>query len=109
MPTKLSDLNPRWTAEEGRSGQGILFDCPGPCCAGRPSMYEWEPGMAPWRKRAGVVFANPIDGGAPMPGPGPLWNRTGDTFETLTLTGSVWISPPEHWHGHITDGEAKTC
>lgn len=34
-----------------------------------------------------------------------LWQRSGDTFETLTLTPSVDASKFGHWHGFITNGE----
>jgi hypothetical protein len=33
-----------------------------------------------------------------------LWQRTGETFETLTLTPSVDCSAWGHWHGFITNG-----
>lgn len=108
---KLTDLNPRWLAEDGRHGQGVTFDCPGECCASAPTMTQWQPGDPQWKRRAGVVFENPIGGGAPMPGP-EAWQRTGDSFETLTLSPSVRIEPletPPHWHGHIVNGEAISC
>lgn len=31
--------------------------------------------------------------------------RTGDTFETLTLSPSVGFGSIGHWHGHIINGE----
>ena len=33
-----------------------------------------------------------------------LWKRTGENFETLTLTPSVDASAEGHWHGFITNG-----
>jgi hypothetical protein len=102
---KLLDLNPRWFAEEGRSGQGITFDCPGACCAGLPSFMDWNPGDGRYKHQAGVVFTNPIDGGPIMHGHASGWQRIGDTFEILTLSPSVLISPPDHFHGRVENGE----
>jgi hypothetical protein len=50
-----------------------------------------------------VPFANPI-------GPGPHvnekgWRRTGDTFDTLTLTPSILRIGGCGWHGFVTNGE----
>ena len=124
---RLLDLNPRWWARgDGRRGMGLTFDCPGACCAAR--LPTTTPGAAeapkkiedhPHRRRLGVAFANPIDGGASdslVPhhdGAGhviyssaPEWTRTGDTFETLSLHPSVDASAAGHWHGFITDGVA---
>ena len=59
----------------------------------------------------GVWFANPIDGGPPAPPdimPKPRWQRTGDTFETISLSPSIDASSADcggHWHGWITNGE----
>jgi hypothetical protein len=122
---RLVDLNPRWWADgDGRHGMGITFDCPGKCCTAKLPTSE-EPRETPYkvdhpfRQRLGVAFANPVDGGVPehlIPhhdGAGhliyaaaPEWNRTGDTFEVLTLTPSV-NAEPDHWHGFITNGEAR--
>lgn len=112
---KLTELNPRWCAVAGRRGQGITFDCPH--CR---------------RARLVVFFANPIDGGEPLPHerrrgsgalevltaehdaapkgfdivpPGFHWRRSGDAFETLSLTPSVDASAAGHWHGFVTGGQ----
>lgn len=108
---RLADLEPRWATpyllkhpngavqffgETARSGMGMTFRCPH--CA----------------ERLSVFFANPIDGGTPAdlpprldptgnPTPAPLWSRTGESFETLTLQPSV--DAAGHWHGFITAGE----
>jgi hypothetical protein len=103
---RLTDLDPHWlTCAPGRSGMGISFECPR--CRDQ---------------RLGVWFKNPLDGGPPAPpeeGPKPRWVRTGDTFETLTLTPSIDAScctgcvlgpdgkPTGHWHGYITDGSIR--
>lgn len=79
MGVKLTDLHPRWIDHQGRRGLGISFQCmTGHCCG-----------------RIRVLFANPLDGGAPWPddedhGGGKYrWQRTGDTFEALSLSPSV--------------------
>ena len=101
---KLTELNPRWSGL-GEPGfemlDGITFDCPH--CK---------------TQRLGIKFTPPIDKhGAweklniPFPAYPLMWNRTGDTFETLTLCPSVntnfRIDVPGHWHGFIENGEIK--
>ncbi len=46
---------------------------------------------------------------APGKGRTVYWQRTGDTFETLTLTPSVDAASHGvgHWHGFITNGEIR--
>lgn len=88
---KLTALNPRWLSYElGRRGQGVSFDCPH--CTGK------------YKTRVSVPFENPLDGRAPVVGREDYWKRTGDDFETLTLSPSIDGSP-EHWHGHVRSGE----
>jgi len=106
---KLAELEPRWCAElnapEGTK-QGVGFLCPH--CR---------------QIRLAIFFDPPIDGPTPeiksvlrSQGEGHLadhhlgrilWKRTGDTFETLSLSPSVDASAFGHWHGFITNGEAK--
>lgn len=75
---------------------GVTFDCPCPRCQA----------LAPnARKNWYVPFANPIDGGEPLDRTKNLWQRTGETFETLTLSPSVDVSKYGCWHGHIQNGE----
>lgn len=96
---RLTELDPRWIrAGEGRTGMGVAFECP---------VHGGRCGML------GVWFVNPIDGGSPAePSIEPTfrWQRTGDTFDTLTLTPSVDASQNKYhdtpcWHGFITNGE----
>lgn len=103
---RLTDLNPRWVRAGGegvsnadgspvpqRTGVGMTFDCPCGC-----------------PDRAYVAFANPLDGGPPHISPDqPTWQRTGETFEALTLTPSIQRVGGCQWHGFITNGEAKAC
>lgn len=103
---RLVGLKPRWAMDadivvggqifhsENRAGMAVSFDCP---CGCRGTDRE---------TRLCVWFANPIDGGLPTDD-GKLWNRTGDTFETLTLTPSIDASAFGHWHGFITAGEIR--
>lgn len=112
---KLVDSDPSWIGTAaGRRGVGITFECP------------LHPGGGCYQ---GVFFANPLDGGPPLPDadagkPGvperKYWQRTGDTFETLTLTPSINAfdthtapdgtkSRTTHWHGFITNGRVTSC
>jgi len=87
-----------WAMKPDRQGMGLNFRCP---C--RPDC----------RCVISVPFANPIDGG-PAGSSGPLWQRQGDTLDSLTLTPSidfrhVWNAEndptPCHWHGWVRDGQ----
>ena len=111
---KLADLNPRWIGAGGegifrrnaagelepaprREGVGIMFDCP--CGLDR--------GCEGW---VYVAFSNPRDGGAPIASPGqPTWARTGESFETLTLSPSILRVGGCGWHGWVRNGEVIAC
>jgi hypothetical protein len=111
---RLNELEPRWFDIPGVGGakDGITFLCPCAACANLPQ-----------RRRLGVQFANPI-GSDPKPpmtqkeknvhlfelrsfdvAPSICWQRTGETFDDLTLTPSVDASKSGHWHGCITNGQ----
>jgi hypothetical protein len=96
---RLVDLDPQFVGGGGegvsqdgqpvprREGVGLAFTCP--CGCGSVGY---------------VGFKNPLDGGPPYdPRPGQQWDRTGDTFETLTLSPSILRHPCE-WHGYIRNG-----
>ena len=87
---KLTDLDPRWTCTgDGRFGMGLSFLSPVSTT------------------RIAVWFTNPVDGRDPITEPGRhLWLRTGDTFETLTLSPSIDAS---EWHGFIKGGDVTNC
>lgn len=78
--TRLVDCNPRWGT---RSGSGALryvtFDCP-----------EGHAGC-----RHVIPFTPDLDGAAQTSpqANGAIWERTGDTFETLTLAPSIRREP----------------
>lgn len=85
-----------------REGVGVIFDCP---CGNHDEGHQCY-----------VPFANPLDGGPPTD-PGGWhgsggWQRTGDTFDTLTLTPSIYRREDLGgcgWHGFITNGEVTSC
>ena len=99
MGVSLASLNPQWIDYQDRSGLGIAFDCMvGSHHGEKCTIRNW------------ILFANPLDGGPPWPGDSRSliiavyphgtdgqvagcgdrrWNRSGDTFETLSMTPSV--------------------
>ena len=107
---KLTELNPRIydyggkgiprRNEDGDSvpvpekvGVGISFDCPCGKC----------------NERVHLNFKNPISGGDSISPYQPCWQRTGYTFENMTLTPSIQRMGKCRWHGYLTDGELKEC
>lgn len=93
---KLTDLNPKFAgATGGRSGTSIIMDCPCGKCGDDHRLY--------------IPFANPIDGGPNVDEFCKGWQRTGETFETLTLTPSILRIEGCKWHGYITNGEIVPC
>jgi hypothetical protein len=98
---KLVALNPRFIDHGGEGvtragipvprseGIGVMFDCP--CGCGRP-IY--------------VPFSNPIKAvGDLWVGNQAHWQRTGETFDTMTLTPSIRRLDGCAWHGFVTNGE----
>lgn len=104
---KLTELSPRWALDadivvvgggppmhdENRTGMALTFECP--CCRGTERAT-----------RLAVFFRNPIDGKPPSDDH-KLWERTGTTFEDLTLSPSIDASGVGHWHGFIQVGEIR--
>lgn len=120
---KLTDLKPRWVGRkyaewwpeiEGSIKVGLVFNCPH--CAGADKPQRLAVFFKPVIDRESladkVAWALP---GAPNPNNGELphinfWQRTGETFEDMTLSPSIDASGPKwaygpHWHGFITNGE----
>lgn len=93
---KLVDLNPRMAisralaggswSEAAKRNVGMTLDCP--CCRATRLM---------------VHFRNPIGGTAPEPVE-RLWDRTGDSFDTMTLSPSIDASAVGHAHFSIAQG-----
>lgn len=72
--TRLVDLNPHWV-EYNSMGvvDAVYFDCP----EGHEDCKHVIP------------FTPALDGSRPTREPGRAWERTGETFETLTLSPSI--------------------
>lgn len=97
---RLVDANPSFvdtsatnTKDPNRKGIGVAFDCP---------IHE--------DCRLYVPFAQPLDGGPQFDVKG--WRRSGETFETLTLSPSVRMLGGEdgcRWHGFIRNGGFENC
>lgn len=66
---------------------GISFDCP---------LHK--------NHRITIFFTNPLDGKPPENG-APLWQRFGESFETLTVSPPLDIARSDCWCGFITSGE----
>jgi hypothetical protein len=106
---KLTDLQPHWISLGSESGDdklGITFRCPH-CPAGERGETTY----------LGVWFAQPVDPDKHPDIDWPTymlahpqehyWQRSGDNFDTLTLSPSVDASQHGHWHGFIQNGEIR--
>lgn len=71
-----------WLTRDDGEVYGVLFDCPCGACS----------------KKVGVTFQ-------PVQPTG--WDRSGDTFETLTVSPSLLLRG--HWHGWLKDGLVTSC
>ena len=117
--TKLVDCNPSWVEYYSAAGQtdAIMFECP----EGHEDHEDCKH----------VIPFTPALDGSPTERYGAQWQRTGDTFETLSLTPSI-ARRPRHasreaaiaagciaeyvtesmlcaFHGFITNGEITFC
>jgi hypothetical protein len=98
---RLNDFRPKWVQPEAVRVPvpvyvGVSFDCPH--CGSQ---------------RLSIGFRQPIDPQGLLNGttwqPQSLaWDRTGDSFDALTLAPSIDFSPQGHWHGHIINGEVQS-
>ncbi len=89
----LVDADPHWVDYGERRGVLLQFECP---------IHDGC--------HLGVPVDPALDGGPPPEGRG--WKRTGDTFETLTLSPSIRILGGANgcrWHGFIRGGRFETC
>lgn len=109
---RLVELHPHWVGAGGegitdstghpvpeRYGIGVSFDCPCEKCAAQRTGNELHDFML----RVFVPFKNPLDGQPPPTDSYPLWERTGETFDTLVLSPSI-LHNKDHgcgWHGFI--------
>ena len=103
---RLIDLEPRWFTFSGAVAGtevliGLSFLCPH--CRVQRLAVRFKPAIDPEANFAkfGIVWPWGDD---------PVWDREGDTFETLSLSPSVnaggdRIDFKGHWHGHIKNGQ----
>ena len=97
---RLVDLDPCWVSA---GGDGVTVD-------GQPAPRRERVGVSVecpcgCDSRLYVPFANPPDDGPPLKG----WQRTGETFEVLTLSPSIFRRSGCGWHGFITAGMIHPC
>jgi hypothetical protein len=122
MPIRLVTLQPNWVSAGGpgifnadmtpalaRHGIGLSFNCPCVnCTAKRASVVDVADRY--WATRSFVQFRNPIDGGSPFEANRAMWDRVGETFDTLQLSPSILSDTAKGgcgWHGFIgTNGAA---
>jgi hypothetical protein len=104
---RLTDLDPHWVAEMGAPDthqQGVSFLCP--CCRTvRLAVFFAEPITGSPVDLKQLHRSQGVDGHLADHHLGStLWTRTGEDFDTLSLTPSVDCSHFGHWHGYITNG-----
>jgi hypothetical protein len=102
---KLTDLNPKFFtlghwASPHIFAIGLTFDCP--CCRDRRLAVFFDTPIDP--DNVAKTFMEPW---TPTLLNHNLWKRSGDTFDTLTLTPSIDASAHGHWHGFIQNGEIR--
>lgn len=107
---RLSELEPRWVGiniPEGSARIGVGFQCPH--CKEQRLVVFFRPFIDPNDIVRLALWKLPD---APNPNTGEIrpvhwWDRTGEDFETLTLSPSVDASNSGHWHGFIQNGEVR--
>jgi hypothetical protein len=107
---KLADLNPRryrqsQAVDQSEIAPGITFDCP--CCAGTDRAIRLAVQVNPPFDPLHQIDEWQIDPAALYVKDRTIWSRSGDTWETMTLTPSIDASQHGHWHGFITNGEIR--
>lgn len=91
--TRLVDCNPRWarsdSCAEGEDSNWLQFDCP----EGHQNC------------QVSVPFSPSLKGApqSSVVGSRTIWTRTGDTFETLTLSPSILMTPTVTTDGRVID------
>jgi hypothetical protein len=121
---KLTELKPQLWAEPGRHGQGLVFLCPhcattyicvafaNPLDGGAPwdiGTHDRRPISKLWNLLYGPLVEGRYQGGVLQAGtavipPGFLWQRTGETFDDLSLFPSIDASAAGCWHGFVVNG-----
>jgi hypothetical protein len=106
---KLTELDPRWITfgsaaenfKDKRWYLGLTFLCPH-CREQRLAVFfqnEIDDGVR-WAYETWDSLKMVTDGHV-------LWQREGDTFDTITLKPSIDVSFDGHWHGFITNGDIR--
>lgn len=96
-----------------RHGIGISFLCPCQSCTAKRTGDDDHD----FSLRVFVAFSNPLDGKPPLGDEHHLWQRTGETFETLQLSPSILVKGERRgctWHGFVgssgaAPGEVISC
>ncbi len=104
MPVKLLDLQPKWWRFElGGPRVGLTFLCP--CCVGTDR--ETHLGIA-FEHRGHEAIDRAYIKAHGHGSEEHIWElMSEEDFATLTLTPSIDASKTGHWHGFITNGEAR--
>lgn len=102
---RLTELRPRPVCDaEGRKGMGLSFNCPS-CRTQRLSIWYANPmDGGPARQLLPIMPDLPEDIKRLYTSYNNRWLRTGEDFETLSLSPSVDATSAGHWHGFITNG-----
>ena len=106
---KLTELHPKFVtfaqwASESPFYIGVRFDCPH--CRTQRLAVLFDPPIDPHRLQEKFGFAYDPKTFAPSLNMS-VWQRTGETFEALTLSPSVDAGWSGHWHGFIENGEIR--
>lgn len=100
---RLTDLNPRWA---GAGGEGVRFTATGEQVPERHGVAVSFDCPCGCDQRCAIYLDPPLDGKGPyVTDGGNVWQRTGDTFEALTLRPSIQRVGGCAWHGFIINGE----
>ena len=89
---KLTDLHPEWNPDDGERHY-LTFDCP----ARHNHRAPEDEGDARTGMKCVIVIAVKI---APC-----CWKVEGDSFETLTITPSIWHHCEKDPHFFVRNGE----
>lgn len=98
---RLSELHPRFFINRTSDHPiGITFECP--CCLGSGQRLAVAIHMD------GTNFDPDPDNPQQLPTDERVWSVVdGDSFENISLSPSIDASDAGHWHGYITNGEAR--
>ena len=96
---RLTALNPHWIGAGGAGITDSLTGKPVPQREGVMLGFDCPCGS---EQCVGLYLRNPVDGGPPVDrGNAASWQRTGDSFETLTLEPSIQRADPNGCRCHF--------